>query len=58
MKHLKSQVDFDKSKHLAESTIKKRKGEREKLIKEEVDKMEEEKKKARYIEYPRLWRNT
>ena len=50
MKHLKSQVDFDKSKHLAESTIKKRKGEREKLIKEEVDKMEEEKKKARYIE--------
>jgi len=43
-------VDFDKSKHLAESTIKKRKAEREKLIKEEVDKMEEEKKKTRLEE--------
>jgi len=43
-------VDFDQTKHLAESTIKKRKAERETLIKEEVDKMEEEKKKARLEE--------
>merc|ERR1719244_1943723 len=32
-------VDFDKSKHLAESSIKARKAERERIINEEVDKM-------------------
>ena len=33
-------VDFDKSKHLAESTIKKREKEREKLIQREREKDE------------------
>jgi len=46
-------VDFDKSKHLAESSIKARKAEREKLVKEEVDKLESEKKKARLQELQR-----
>ncbi|XP_023344762.1 A-kinase anchor protein 17A [Eurytemora carolleeae] len=40
-------VDFDRSKHLAESTIKARKEERERLVKEEVDRMEKEKRNAR-----------
>ena len=40
-------MDFDQSKHLAESTIKKRKEERERLVKEEVDKTEKEKKNAK-----------
>ena len=41
------QVDFDKSKHLSESMIKKRKEERERLIKEEADKEENEKKRSK-----------
>ena len=38
------QVDFDKTKHLAESTIKKRKIEREKLVEKEREKEEAERK--------------
>ena len=36
------QVDFDKTKHLADSTIKKRQQEREKLIEKEREKEEKE----------------
>jgi arginine/serine-rich splicing factor 17 len=39
-------VDFDKSKHLAESTIKKREKEREKLIQKEREKDEAEKRRS------------
>ena len=42
--HLSFQVDFDKTKHLADSTIKKRQMEREKLILKEREKEESEKK--------------
>ena len=38
-------VDFDKSKHLADSTIKKRGNEREKLIEKERDKEESERRR-------------
>ena len=43
--HYSFQVDFDKSKHLAESTIKQRAQEREKIIKQEREREEQEKKK-------------
>ena len=42
--YLSVQVDFDKTKHLADSTIKKRQMEREKLILKEREKEESEKK--------------
>merc|ERR1719431_327647 len=38
-------VDFDKSKHLAESTMKQRKAERERLAKEEREKERQERTK-------------
>ena len=41
------QVDFDKTKHLAESTIKKREKEREKLIQREREKEEAERRAHR-----------
>ena len=37
-------MDFDKTKHLAESTIKKRKIEREKLVEKEREKGESERR--------------
>jgi len=43
-------VDFDQTKHLSETTVKKRKEERERLVKEEVEKLETDKKKARLAE--------
>jgi len=46
-------VDFDKSKHLAESTIKKREKEREKLIQREREKDEAEKRKRQLDELKR-----
>jgi hypothetical protein len=42
-----TQVDFDKTKHLSESMIKKRKEERERLIKEEADREEKEKTRSK-----------
>jgi hypothetical protein len=42
-----AQVDFDKTKHLSESMIKKRKEERERLIKEEADREEKEKTRSK-----------
>ena len=47
------QVDFDKTKHLAESTIKKRSQEREKLIQKEREKDEAERRKAELEELKR-----
>lgn len=47
------QVDFDKTKHLAESTIKKREKEREKLIQREREKEEAEKRKRQLDELKR-----
>ena len=38
------QVDFDKTKYLAESTIKKREEEREKLVQSEREKEEKERR--------------
>ena len=38
------QVNFDKTKHLAESTIKQRELEREKLVTAERDKLEKERR--------------
>merc|ERR1711874_435909 len=43
-------TDFDKSKHLAETTIKQRKVERERIVKEERDKEKEESNKKRLEE--------
>merc|ERR1712029_616968 len=43
-------TDFDKSKHLAESTIKQRKVERERIVREERDKEKEESNKKRLEE--------
>jgi len=46
-------VDFDRTKHLAESTIKQRAQEREKLILQEREKEESEKKKKQLEELKR-----
>ena len=46
-------VDFDKTKHLAESTMKKREKEREKLIQKEREKEEAEKRKRQLDELKR-----
>ncbi len=46
-------VDFDKTKHLAESTIKKREKEREKLIQKEREKEEAEKRRKHLDELKR-----
>jgi len=47
------QVDFDRTKHLAESTIKQRAQEREKLIRQEREREEAEKKKKELEELKR-----
>ena len=47
------QVDFDKTKHLADSTIKKRQQEREKLIEKEREKEESEKRSKELAEMKR-----
>jgi hypothetical protein len=47
------QVDFDKSKHLADSTIKQRALEREKIIKQEQEKEESERKRNELEEIKR-----
>ena len=47
------QVDFDRTKHLAESTIKKRTHVREKLIRQEREKEEAERKKLELEELRR-----
>ena len=47
------QVDFDKTKHLADATIKKRTQEREKLIDKEREKEENERKRKELEEMKR-----
>ena len=47
------QVDFDKTKHLADATIKKRSQEREKLIDKEREKEEAERKRKELEEMKR-----
>ena len=47
------QVDFDKTKHLADATIKKRSQEREKLIDKEREKEENERKRKELEEMKR-----
>lgn len=47
------QVDFDRTKHLAESTMKQRGQEREKLIRKEREREESEKKKRELEELKR-----
>ncbi len=51
--HFQFQVDFDKTKHLAESTIKKRQQEREKLIDKEREKEESERRRKELEELKR-----
>ena len=46
-------MDFDKTKHLAESTIKKRQQEREKLIDKEREKEESERRRKELEELKR-----
>jgi hypothetical protein len=47
------QVDFDKTKHLAETTIKKREEERDRLRKKEMEKEDAERKKKELEELKR-----
>ena len=46
-------MDFDKTKHLADSTIKKRSTEREKLIEKEREKEESERRRKEIAEMKR-----